>query len=199
MRTFAKPMKIRALSLEARVLYSAFCAFLLAGFLSSIWLYRDDGLTLSSTSASSYYLGSSSAAPASTSTSTSASASASTSRTGDGPALALPSESDPALSNPPQSARQMAETFHFHAFIVPVCLLILGHLFMMCSLPSKLKVLVLVLASITTFAHVIAPLLVRFASSSFALVVPLSAASMSVLWAALLLVPLVEMWLPARD
>jgi hypothetical protein len=186
MRVFARPMALDKLSLEARVLYSAFCVFLLVGMASSAWLYLDDGLGLSSRAVSRYYLGDD-AAP----------------QGGDdvhrgGPALALPPSSDDEglrlelrMEKP---ARQVMETFHFHLFSVPVCLLIIGHLFMMCGLSTRAKVALLVSASIFTLLHLVGPLLVRFGSTAWSPVFVVSAVGMTLLWSVLLLVPLVQMW-----
>ena len=188
MRVFAKPMAIERLSLEARVLYSAFCAFLLIGLGSSAWLYVDDGLDFSTSATKRYYLGEAPHAvqlpPV---------------RGGDGPVLDLPSTASEGPSTPAslhleKPARQVMETFHFHLFSVPICLLVVGHLFMMCSLRVRTKVSVLLCAAVATLVHLLAPLLVRFGSPRFAAVLPASALLLAATWAVLLLVPLVEMW-----
>lgn len=193
MRAFARPMGIDRLSLEARVLYTAFCLFLLLGLASSAWLYLDDGLGLSSGAVTRYYLGDdahppTSAPPPSPATS--------------GPALDLPDEVlDVAAGDGmrlEKPARQVMETFHFHLFSVPVCLLIVGHLFMMCGLSTRKKVTLLVLASVFTLLHLVGPLLVRFGSPAFSPLFVVSALGMTMLWAVLLVWPLVEMWWPRR-
>ena len=57
MRQFARPFPIDRLSLEARVLYTAFLLFLVAGIASSVWLYRDSFGSLGGDAAARYYLG----------------------------------------------------------------------------------------------------------------------------------------------
>jgi hypothetical protein len=190
-RPFAKPTPLSVLSLEARVLYSAFIAFLLVGVWTAAWLWHDDGLGVSPAAARAYYLGEAGAP------------------LGDAPVAAPPADTGgPALDLPPEaarqgelrvakSARQVIETFHFHMFSVPVCLLIVGHLFMMCRWSTRSKVMVLALASLATLAHLFGPVLVRFASGAFAALFVASALAMTALWTLMLLVPLVEMWRPS--
>jgi hypothetical protein len=164
-------MGLDRLSLEARVLYSAFSLFLVIGVLSSAWLYHDDALTLSPAAATRHYLGDASSPPS------------------DNPLDAPVAEL--AL---PKSARQVMETFHFHLFSVPVCLLIIGHLFMMTSWRTRAKVAWLVAASLSTLGHLLGPPLIRFASSAFSALFVASAAAMLVTWLVLLCAPLWQMW-----
>ena len=199
MRVFARPMGIDRLSLEARVLYTVFCAFMLLGGASSLWLVRDDGLTRHGDSARSYYLGDPAPErPAASAAST-------------GPALELPDATDAAdvadaraaLSDPAalrfaKPPRQVVETFHFHLFTVPVCLLIVGHIFMMCALAVRLKVIVLVGAALSTLFHLLVPPLIRFASPAFAVAMAPSGIALAVFWTVLTAWPIVEMWRPPR-
>lgn len=189
MRNFAKPGGIERLSLEARVVYTFFCLFLLAGYVSSVWFWLDDELGATPSAAQRYYLGG-------TPSETQAAAEAS----GDGPALELPDEAvaEPIrLAKPP---RQVMETFHFHLFSVSVCLLIVAHLFMMCGLSSRLKAAVIAVASIVTFLHLLVPPLIRFASPSFAVLMFPSVVLMTVTWVWMTVQPIWEMWtrLPRR-
>lgn len=193
MRQFAKPMSLAVLSLEARVLYSCFIVFLLAGTWSSAWLWRDDELGVSPARVRAYYLGAA-AAPAGAPAGATSSAPASSA----GPALELPSDAaaNASVDAIAKSPRTVIETFHFHLFTVPVCLLIVGHLFMMCRWGTRAKVTVLAAAGLATFAHLFGPLLVRFVSAAFAPVFVASACAMAALWTLMLVVPLVEMWRP---
>ncbi|HEX8435788.1 hypothetical protein, partial [Archangium sp.] len=115
----------------------------------------------------------------------------------EGPALELPGEAPAAapmrLEKP---ARQVMETFHFHLFTVPVVLLIVGHLFMLTALSTRLKVGVITLASVTTFVHLLAPLLVRFVGPQWGWLMPVSVVGATVGWLPMLLWPLWEMWRP---
>ena len=158
MRPFARPMNIDRLSLEARILYSGFCAFVAIGIATSIWLYLDDGLGVRPTSAASYYLG-------------------------DAAAM--------VFEKPP---RQVMETFHFHVFVVPIVLLIVGHIFFMCDLGTRTKAWTLGVASVATLVHLLAPVLVRFVSPAAAVLVFPSALVMAALWLVLTLYPIVAMW-----
>jgi hypothetical protein len=198
MRQFARPFPLARLSLEARVLYSAFLVFVLVGVGTSVWLYDDDGLGVSVDAVVGYYRGDAPvvAAPV---------------KGGDAPVVAAPVKGgdeggvglelpdDAAIDRPlrlEKPARQVVETFHFHAFTMPVLLLILGHIFMMCALSTKTKVATLLLASTSTLLHLLLPPLVRFAADGFAALFAPSAIVMTLTWLVLLLWPLVEMWWP---
>lgn len=188
MRAFARPFPLQRLSLEARVLYSAFLIFVLVGVATSLWLYDDDGFGVSGDNAVVYYRGEA-AAPSTPAASAGA----------GGVALALP---DDVVDRPlrlEKPARQVVETFHFHAFTMPVLLLILGHIFMMCSLSTSKKVAVLLVSSTSTLLHLLLPPLVRFASPSWAVLFAPTAIAMAVTWLLLLIWPLIEMWWPSSS
>jgi len=184
-RQFARPFPLERLSLEARVLYTAFLLFLAAGFASSVWLYGSSFGGLGGEAASAYYLGD---APAEIPAAT------------DGPALDLPDETAAGSLRLGQSPRQVMETFHFHLFTVPVVLLIVGHLFMLTSLATRAKVWILAITSAATFVHLLAPLAIRFGDESLGWLMPASVVVASLGWLPLIFVPLWEMWtrLPAR-
>lgn len=180
MRHFSKPTGIDRLSLEARVVYTVFCAFMLLGYASSAWLFSDSGLLR----ASRYYLGDTGSGAA-------------VAPAGDGPALDLPDDAptEIRLAKPP---RQVMETFHFHLFSVPVCLLIVSHIFMMCGLASRTKVLVIGVTSAATFVHLITPPLIRFVSPAFAPLMAPGAIVSGAGWTWMTLQPVLEMWRPRR-
>ncbi len=188
------------LSLEARVLYSIFCLFMLFGVGTSFWLAHDSGLG-GQDATRRYYRGDGPTA------STSAPPSA-PSAGDDGPALELPDDvaaADDAIglgARLEKPARQVVETFHFHAFTMPVCLLIVGHIFMMGAGSTRRKVIVIILASTSTLLHLCLPPLVRFSGDAggatwAALFLP-SAVVMALTWAVMLVQPLVQLWLPTR-
>lgn len=183
MRAFMRPTAIRRLSLEARILYTGFALFMLLGGASSIWLYSDAGLGTRADQAARAYLGEPAAA-----------ADAEAEIAPDaGPALQLPAES-PAplyLAKPP---RQVLEAFHFHVFIMPVVLLIIAHLFMMCSLTPRLKATTIAVACAATLLHLVAPLLIRFVSAGLAGLLFPSALILGITWLVMLLLPVWEMW-----
>lgn len=179
MRQFARPFPLERLSLEARVLYTAFLVFLLAGMFSAVWLYRSSFGDLSSRSTSTYYLGEAAAEEA-----------------GDdgGPALDLPEEAAVGALSLGQSPRQVMETFHFHLFTVPVVLLIVGHIFMLTSLSTRWKVGIILLSSAATFLHLLAPLLVRFGGEGWAFLFPASVVAAGLGWLPMTVWPIWEMW-----
>jgi hypothetical protein len=186
-RQFARPFPITRLSLEARVLYTGFLVFLVAGFVSSAWLYRDSFGGLGAQGPVDYYRGGGAApAPAA--------------EASGGPALELPDEAaaPAAPLRVEKPARQVLETFHFHLFTVPVVLLIVGHLFMLTGLSVRLKVAVIAEASLATFLHLLAPLLVRFSGPQWGWLLPVSVVGAALGWLPLLLWPLWEMWRPVR-
>lgn len=193
MRQFARPFPIDRLSLEARVLYTAFLVFLIGGLASSVWLYEDSFGSLGGGAAATYYLGDAAGAAAEGSL-----------PDDGGPALDLPAEAAPAAAagglRLEKSPRQVLETFHFHLFTVPVVLLIVGHLFMLTALPLRAKIGVIVLASAGTFAHLLAPLLVRFGGAGWSPLLPASVVAAAIGWLPMALWPLWEMWtrLPQR-
>ena len=187
MRVFSRPSGLERLSLEARLVYSGFCIFMLLGLGSSLWLFQADGLHRGTVAVNDYYLGQP----------TESSAEASL----DGPALDLPpssSTSDPSASSQElkleKPIRQVMETFHFHLFSVSVCLLIIAHLFMMCGWRTWFKAAVVVLSYVGTLAHLVVPLLIRLHSPSWAHGMAPSALIMATTWLLMLSLPLVEMW-----
>ena len=156
------------------------------GFVSSAWLYADSFGGLSGRSSAEYYRGGAVAA-----------APAPREDAAGGPALELPGESEaPAPMRLEKPARQVMETFHFHLFTVPVVLLIVGHLFMLTALSTRLKVGVITVASVATFVHLLAPLLVRFVGPQWGWLMPVSVVGAAVGWLPMLVWPLWEMWRP---
>jgi len=189
MRVFAKPFPLQRLSLEARVLYSVFCLFMLFGVGTSFWLAHDSGVDAGTASVERYYRGDS---PDSGDV-------AAVAASDGGPAMALPDDVDAPVFLP-KSGRQVVETFHFHAFTMPVCLLIVGRIFMMCALGLRTKILVISLGSLSTLLHLCLPPLVRFSGEGLAglwssLFGP-SALLMGLTWSIMLLRPLWELWRP---
>lgn len=194
MRVFARPTAMERLSLEARVVYTSFCLFLLAGYATSVWFYLDDGLGVTPTSTARYYLGEPAGEAAAPMAPPAGDPAAD-----DGPALELPEET--AAAPAPKAglrfekpARQIVETFHFHLFSVSVCLLILGHLFMMCGLSRGLKIGVLATGSIATFLHLLVPPLVRFGGPGAAFLMFPSALLMGLTWLLMTVWPVWDMW-----
>jgi hypothetical protein len=194
-RQYARPFPITRLSLEARVLYTGFLLFLVLGFVSSVWLYADSFGGLSGRSTAEYYRGG--AAPSEPGPGVEAAGGPALELPPDGPALELPGETAAAVPmRLEKPARQVMETFHFHLFTVPVVLLIVGHLFMLTALSTRLKVGVIAVASVATFVHLLAPLLVRFVGPQWGWLMPVSVVGAAVGWLPMLVWPLWEMWRP---
>ncbi len=195
MRQYARPFPITRLSLEARVLYTGFLLFLVLGFVSSVWLYADSFGGLSGRSSAEYYRGG--AAQAEPAPTVDAVGGPALELPPDGPALDLPGETAAAVPmRLEKPARQVMETFHFHLFTVPVVLLIVGHLFMLTALSMRMKVGVITVASVATFVHLLAPLLVRFVGPQWGWLMPVSVVAAAVGWLPMLVWPLWEMWRP---
>lgn len=183
MRVFQKPTSLERLSLEARIVYTGFALFLLIGYATSAWLYLDDDFGLSSNNVERYYLGdkeTSAPSPA-----------------GAGN-IELPDELQNATLRFEKPPRQVMETFHFHLFSVPVCLLIIAHLFMMSGFATRTKAAIIGLATVATLLHVLLPPLIRFVSPAFSALFFPSALVMAITWTFMTLEPVFEMWRPAR-
>jgi hypothetical protein len=178
MRHFAKPTSIDRLSLEARLVYSVFCVFIMIGFASSVWLYADDDLGFRGEGAARYYLGDEREPER------------------GGPTIDLPAAEALRFEKP---ARQIVETFHFHLFSVPVCLLIVAHLFMMGREPTRMKVLVIGVGSASTLLHLLLPPMIRFASPATAGLMFPSAVVMTIAWLYMTMSPLAQMWMLRSD
>lgn len=196
MRQFARPTPLERLSLEARIIYTAFALFMLLGYASSLWLYVDDEMDLGAERARTYYLGAPSPAESPPAE--------------GGPALELPGHDGPELdldgvidaATPPaqpglrfeKPARQVIETFHFHLFSMSVCYVILAHIFMMGSWSRRARVSIIVVSGATTLIHVLTPVLIRFVSGAFAGLMGPSALLLGLTWLVMTLQPVWEMW-----
>ncbi len=101
---------------------------------------------------------------------------------------------DPSAMVFEKSPRQVMETFHFHVFVVPIVLLVVGHIFLMCDLRLRTKAWALAIATVSTLLHLLAPVLVRFVTPEAAVLVFPSALAMSALWLVLTVYPLFAMW-----
>jgi hypothetical protein len=94
----------------------------------------------------------------------------------------------------PKNLNALLEETHFHAFGMSVVFLILAHLFMATSLPGSAKLCFILT---TFFSHVFdmsGTWLTRLLSQTFAYLLILSWLGLWVGYAAMILVPLYEMW-----
>jgi hypothetical protein len=93
----------------------------------------------------------------------------------------------------------LLEETHFHAFTMSVVFLILAHLFLATSLSRRAKLLFILT---TFFSHVFdmsGSWLTRMLSPNFAYLLMAAWLGLWVGYAAMILVPLTEMWLPQRS
>lgn len=203
MRVFAKPMPIDRLSVEARILYSAFLVFMGLGTASALWLYADDDLGLDATSVKNYYLGNDADPETNTATPND---SQNNSQKDSQLDLQIDLPDDTGAQQPIQETmqeiriakpmRQIVETFHFHLFSVPICLLIVGHIFMMCRLSTRTKATIIAAGSIATLLHLLAPVAVRALSPAWAWLFAPSAVVMLITWLWMSIKPLIDLWRP---
>jgi hypothetical protein len=187
MRDFAKPKgRLRALSFHARLAYSGFLAFTLAGFALTAWLVEDMvGLRLER--ASEYYAGEAAEAPELDDAPVMA----------GGPVLDLPEEGVALAPAGALSQRKLLEVTHFHLFTMPVYLLILCHLFMLSRLGPGLKTSVIGTATAGTALHVAAPWAATSGSAASIAFYGVSGSMMAVSYLLMCAIPLWEMWAPA--
>jgi hypothetical protein len=92
------------------------------------------------------------------------------------------------------TTRALLQTTHFHLFSMSVLLLVIGHLFFMTRLGAKAKQGVIAAAVAATVLHLLAPWAIVFAGRRLAVVYPLSGFALLATYAALMAVPLYEMW-----
>jgi hypothetical protein len=194
MRQFASGgFRLWNLSIEAKVLYSAFCVLILCGIVSSA-LYYGDLVGSGLGGVRRYYGGESDDAAAA-------------------PAGGVePSRAGPAIDMPPEvearpqkivvavTYRKLLEVTHFHLFTMPVVLLIVGHLFFATALSPRAKLSWVGTASATVFLHIGTPWLVRYVSPGLAFLHAFSGAAMTLAMGVLTIYPVFAMWrkAPAR-
>ena len=92
------------------------------------------------------------------------------------------------------TTRALLQTTHFHLFAMSVLLLVIGHLFFMTRLSPKAKLGVTSAAVAATVLHLLAPWGIVFGGRPLAVVYPLSGFALLATYAALMAVPLYEMW-----
>jgi hypothetical protein len=174
------------LGVEAKVLYTAFCALTLLGIVSSALFYFD--LVGTGTGGiRRYYAGE----PETTASEGSSS----------GPTLDLP----PAESQRhaplvvAASYRKLLEVTHFHLFTMPVVLLIVGHLFLATGAPEMVKRVFVIGGAASVALHLATPWLVR-SFPSLALLHALSGLALTLFMTVLTGLPVLSMWRgPRRD
>jgi hypothetical protein len=206
MRQFASSgFRLWNLAVEAKVLYTAFCALILCGIVSSALYYGDlvgGGLA----GVRNYYSGEEApAAPGSALVAPApapAPGVAEPAQVGGGPAIDVPVdiESRRAPLVVAVTYRKLLEVTHFHLFTMPVVLLIVGHLFFATALGARAKLGWISAASATVVLHIATPWLVRYLSPRLAILHALSGAAMTLTMGVLTVYPIFTMWrgAPAR-
>lgn len=186
MKDFIRPRgRLRALPLPARLVYSVFLVFTLAGLALSAVL-ADAMVGLSLEGLERYYAGieHSIAPPAQAAQD-------------DGPMLALPTDLDDVPEPQPMSVHRLLEVTHFHLFSMPVYLMVLCHLFMLSRMRDRPKLAWIAAASVSTALHMAAPWVARSAHELATPVYAGTGLGLALTYGVMCLVPLWEMWAPA--
>lgn len=95
----------------------------------------------------------------------------------------------------PKDFRVLLENAHFHAFIVPVVLLVLTHVLFMTRLSERAKIGITVVAYGSALIELVSPWLVRYLAAGFAWLKLGGALAFHASVGVLLLLPLYESWL----
>jgi hypothetical protein len=180
---FTRPSgRLRRLPFAARLVYSVFLLFTLAGLGITAWLTQDM-LDADLSELQPYYAGdaleSGLRAPP---------------QVADGPALELPEEAETIRNAEPMPLRKLLEVTHFHLFSMPVYLMILSHLFMLARWGERAKVFWIGAATLAVIAHLIAPWWVRARAPLGNAVYGGSGLLLAISFLVMACVPLLEMW-----
>jgi hypothetical protein len=200
-RQFAhKGFRIEQLSVEAKMLYSAFLLFSLLAMVVSVLYYGALTGNRAYEGAREYYAGEHAAesAPASEASAEGEAAEAS------GPEFDLPEEmmAEEAVPSGPlivsMSYRKLLEVTHFHLFTIPVFLLIIAHIFILCPMRPSRKFGTVASGILSSAIHMAAPWIIYAGGGSWAWLMPVTGAWMTISILALTLWPTWAMWRPAK-
>lgn len=112
----------------------------------------------------------------------------------DGPTLEL----DKAEAPPEDLKRPwVLDVFHQHLFTISVVFLILAHLFMLTGLHPAVTGSVVMVAGLSSLAHVLAPVII-WKTGGWLWLMPATGATMGVSWTAMILWTLVALWFGGR-
>jgi hypothetical protein len=176
------PARLRALPVGGKLLYSAYVVATLVGLLLSWRLY---GAVVGDAGPAVYYAGASAPARATTPAPT----------TG-GPSIDLdPEDVAPRVIVEQMPERKLLEVTHFHLFTIPVCVLVLAHLWLLAKVPPWAQNAGVVAAVVTSGVHVAAPWITR-GRPGLAALMPISGAAMLIALGVLGLGAMIDMWLP---
>ena len=95
----------------------------------------------------------------------------------------------------PKAFLQLLEVSHAHAFIMGVIYLTLAHILIATRLGQSWKLLLVTGGFLVTLLDLISPWLIRYVDPTWAAVLLLSWLGMWVIYAAYVVIPLVDMWL----
>ncbi len=202
MRQFAqKGFAIYRLSVEAKILYSAFLVFSLAAMVVSALYYNDLVGGRAVDGAKEYYAGEVSDPDNSNSSPRDNSKSDNNEVDSGGPAITLPPdelEIEEAQNTGPilltMTWRKLLEVTHFHLFTLPVFLLIISHLFALCGMRPWVKVGIIVSGSLSSGVHMAAPWVIFYGGASWAWLMPVTGTWMAVSMVVMILWPAWAMW-----
>jgi hypothetical protein len=92
--------------------------------------------------------------------------------------------------------QKLLETAHAHLFMMPVLLLVAGHLFLLANLPQRVRTAGVVIGCVTMTLHLLAPWLIVWSGGAAAatLVYPISGGFLLLSMAVMLAVPVWQMW-----
>jgi hypothetical protein len=90
--------------------------------------------------------------------------------------------------------QELLEVTHMHAFMMPVILLVLGHLFFLTDWPAPRKRLIAAVAILTMFLEILTPWAVRYVHPAWAHVKLAAGYGFGASLLCLISVPLYEMW-----
>ena len=192
MRQFAhKGFRIEQLSVEAKLLYSAFLVFSLLAMVVSVLYYGALTDNRPYEGAREYYAGEHSSEAATESEDV---------LEAGGPEFDLPDEMMEEEPEPSgalivsMSYRKLLEVTHFHLFTVPVFLLIIAHIFILCPMRRSLKFGTVVSGIVSSAFHMAAPWIIYAGGGGWAWLMPVTGAWMTVSILALTLWPTWAMW-----
>jgi hypothetical protein len=177
------PARLRALPVGGKLLYSAYVVATLVGLLLSWRLY---GAIVGDAGPAVYYAGAvASARPGAT-----------PAPQAGGPAIELSAEdAAPRAIVEQMPERKLLEVTHFHLFTVPICVLVLAHLWLLAKVPAWAQNAGVVAAVVTSGVHVAAPWLAR-GRPPLAVLMPISGAAMLLTLGVLGVGAMIDMWLP---
>jgi hypothetical protein len=95
--------------------------------------------------------------------------------------------------------QELLEVTHVHAFMMPMVLLVLGHLFLLTAWPARRKRAVIVVAAVSTLLDLAAPWAIRYGHGAFAHVKLAAGYCLGGSWLCMIGAPLYEMWCHARS